>query len=173
VEGTLDPDSGGFIAFLSPELVYSPRVDLTFQLVVRLPVLNRLNGFHEEGPFAALAAVLLNALRLRRLRPEALALGALALAMLAADTWLLLDPAPTAALAHWLSIRPSNALHLGLRALSLAVFAAGLLLHRQRQRAADLMGLPRPRALWVGLALIAGGFALQFGLAFVLDELRR
>jgi hypothetical protein len=121
------------------------------------------------GPFAALAAVLLNALRLRRLRPEALALGALALVMLVADTWLLLDPAPTAALAHWLSIRPSNALHLWLRALSLAVFAAGLLLHRQRQRAAELMGLQRPRGFWVGLGLIAAGLLLQVGLAVALD----
>ena len=125
------------------------------------------------GPFAALAVVLLDAWRLRRLRAEALPLALLAVVALGGDLWLLLDPAPSLALAGWLSMTRAGAVHLALRALSLAVFAAGLALHRQRQRAADLMGLPRPRALWVGLALIAGGFALQFGLAFVLDELRR
>jgi hypothetical protein len=124
------------------------------------------------GPFAALAVVLLNALRLQRLRAEALPLALLVFATLAAELWLLLDPAPSLALAGLLSTGPLNALELALRALSLALFADGLLLHRQHQRAADLMGLQRPRGLWVGLGLIAGGLLLQAALDVALHGVR-
>lgn len=51
VEGAVDPHSGGFIAFASPELLYSPREDWTFYLQARIPALNLLHGVHREGPF--------------------------------------------------------------------------------------------------------------------------
>jgi hypothetical protein len=125
------------------------------------------------GPFAALAVVLINALRLQRLRAEALPLALLAGAALAVEAWLLLDPTPSRALAGLLSTGVSAALRLALRALSLAVFVAGLLLHRQRQRAADLMGLDRPRGFLPGLGLIVGGLVLQALLDIALEDLRR
>jgi hypothetical protein len=71
-----------------------------------------------------------------------------------------------------LSTSPENALHLALRALSLAVFAAGLLLHRQRERAAALLGLDRPRGLWVGIGLIVGGVLVQGLVDVALDGVR-
>lgn len=55
--GVVDPDSGGFIAFASPEIVYSPRTDLLLSASVRLPVVNRLSGRHDEGPVAQTAVV--------------------------------------------------------------------------------------------------------------------
>ena len=51
VEGTVDPHSGGFIAFASPELLLSPVQDWTFYVQARVPVLNLLQGVHREGPF--------------------------------------------------------------------------------------------------------------------------
>jgi hypothetical protein len=50
-----EPDSGGFIAFLSPELVFSPTTDLIVSASVRVPVVNRLSGFHDEGLIAQTA----------------------------------------------------------------------------------------------------------------------
>lgn len=123
------------------------------------------------GPFAALAVVLINALRLQRLRAESLPLALLVVATLTLDVWLLLDPRPALALAGLLSTSVPGALRLALRALSLAVFAAGLLLHRQRQRAADLMGLDRPRGFLPGLGLIVGGLVLQALLDIALEDL--
>jgi hypothetical protein len=124
------------------------------------------------GPFAALAVLFINATRLRRLRPEALPLALVAAATLALDAWMLLDVAPVLRMSQMLSTSPENALHLALRALSLAVFAAGLLLHRQRERAAALLGLDRPRGLWVGIGLIVGGVLVQGLVDVALDGVR-
>lgn len=124
------------------------------------------------GPFSALAVVGLNAWRLQRLRTEALPLALLAVLTLGVDLWLMLRPAAVLPVAQLLHTAPDNAFHLLYRALSLAVFAAGLLLHRQHQRAADLLGLDRPRGLWMGLGLIVGGMALQLLISLALDGLR-
>lgn len=48
-DGRPDRDSGGFIGYVSPELVFSPALDLTVAAVVRLPVVQQLEGFHREG----------------------------------------------------------------------------------------------------------------------------
>jgi hypothetical protein len=45
-----DLDTGGFIAFLSPELVISPVMDWVGRVAVRLPMIDRLNGDRDEGP---------------------------------------------------------------------------------------------------------------------------
>jgi len=50
-----EPDSGGFIAFVSPELVYSPAMDLVVSASLRVPAVNRLTGFHDEGVVAQTA----------------------------------------------------------------------------------------------------------------------
>ena len=44
-----DPDSGGFIGYLSPGFVYSVKTDLLFFANIKLPVVDNLNGNHEEG----------------------------------------------------------------------------------------------------------------------------
>lgn len=55
-EGAPEADSGGFIGYVSPELVVSPGVDLMLSAVVRVPVLDRLKGFHDEGVIVGLTA---------------------------------------------------------------------------------------------------------------------
>lgn len=49
-----DNDTGGFITFLSPEVVVSPVMDLIVRAAVRLPIIDRLNGDHDEGPMVTL-----------------------------------------------------------------------------------------------------------------------
>lgn len=50
-----EPDTGGFILFLMPSLVFSPVTDLVINLDVQLPALNLLHGHHDEGPLFAAA----------------------------------------------------------------------------------------------------------------------
>lgn len=49
-DGLPERDSSGFVAFLSPELLLSPTVDLVVVLSARVPILQALAGYHEEGP---------------------------------------------------------------------------------------------------------------------------
>jgi hypothetical protein len=53
--GGPDPNSGGFIAFVGPELLVSPVVDLSLSGWVKVSVLNRLSGQHREPFLAGLA----------------------------------------------------------------------------------------------------------------------
>jgi hypothetical protein len=55
-DGDVEPDTGGFIAYLSPELVASPVMDLIVRVVVRVPAINALTGDHREGLMAVLGA---------------------------------------------------------------------------------------------------------------------
>jgi hypothetical protein len=50
--GARDPNSGGFVAFLGPELIVSPLMDLSLSAWVKVAALNRLSGHHQE-PFLA------------------------------------------------------------------------------------------------------------------------
>jgi hypothetical protein len=54
-DGARSRDSGGFVAFLSPEIVLSPKVDWVVVLSARIPVLQALAGFHHEGPVLGVA----------------------------------------------------------------------------------------------------------------------
>jgi hypothetical protein len=54
--GGVEPDSGGFIAFASPSIVWSPWLDLVLDVDVHVPIWNALYGAHEEGVFAVLGA---------------------------------------------------------------------------------------------------------------------
>jgi hypothetical protein len=54
--GVPDPNSGGFIAFASPELLFSPATDLTISALAKISMLNRLAGRHRE-PFVLGTAV--------------------------------------------------------------------------------------------------------------------
>ncbi|MFO0757220.1 MAG: hypothetical protein U0359_12065 [Byssovorax sp.] len=53
-DGKPDPDTGGFIGYLKPELVLSPVTDLVFQVSATFPVIQALHGNHHEGSILAL-----------------------------------------------------------------------------------------------------------------------
>ncbi len=52
--GRVEPDSGGFIAFFSPEFLLSPSEDWLVWLSARIPTVNALTGFHHEGPVVSI-----------------------------------------------------------------------------------------------------------------------
>ena len=52
--GEVEPDTGGAIAYLSPELVYSPATDVLVNAYLRVPVVDALIGRHDEGVIAGL-----------------------------------------------------------------------------------------------------------------------
>jgi hypothetical protein len=54
--GAPDPNSGGFIAFAAPELLVSPVTDLSLSVWIKISLLNRLDGRHEEPFVAGVAA---------------------------------------------------------------------------------------------------------------------
>lgn len=56
--GEPESDSGGFIAYLAPAILLSPLTDLIFTATVQVPVLNALDGYHDEGPIYSLSATL-------------------------------------------------------------------------------------------------------------------
>jgi len=55
--GVVSPDTGGFIAFLSPAVLLSPATDWVIQLAARIPVINALEGAHTEGTSASISLV--------------------------------------------------------------------------------------------------------------------
>ena len=55
-EGMPIPDTGGLIAFASPGFAYSPLPDMLLVLEVRVPLLERLDGYQKEGPVFGLSA---------------------------------------------------------------------------------------------------------------------
>lgn len=121
------------------------------------------------GPFAALAMSGINAARLDRLRRDAWWIGLLALGCVAFEFWLRRG-AGGGALVAWavehLGARGAEYLR---RALALALFAVGLMVHRREQKLTDLMGLARPSGWIVGIALILGGWLFAALLARALS----
>jgi len=53
--GRPDEDSGGFIAFLSPDVLLSPVDDLLVSVGLRIPVVNALRGHQSEGVYVTTA----------------------------------------------------------------------------------------------------------------------
>jgi len=51
--GKPDPNSGGFVAYISPAIVVSPAMDLLLTAGVHAPVLQAFQGFHHEATIAA------------------------------------------------------------------------------------------------------------------------
>ncbi len=47
--GTVVPNTGGSVLFVSPAIVASPMEDLVFQAVLRIPAADSLRGDHKEG----------------------------------------------------------------------------------------------------------------------------
>ena len=56
--GVRERDSGGFVGFVSPAVLWSPRADWTLQGMVQVPLINALNGYHREGTYFSLAFML-------------------------------------------------------------------------------------------------------------------
>ncbi|MEO7330318.1 MAG: hypothetical protein ABI193_17210 [Minicystis sp.] len=55
-EGKPDPNGGGLVGHVSPEVVVSPLPDLVVQVGAHFPVLQALGGHHREGPILAIGA---------------------------------------------------------------------------------------------------------------------
>jgi hypothetical protein len=53
-DGRFARDSGGFIAFMSFELLFTPVRDLLIFVAARVPFIQALSGFHREGTYANL-----------------------------------------------------------------------------------------------------------------------
>jgi hypothetical protein len=56
--GVVARDSGGFIGFVSPEVLVSPMTDLTLYASARIPTVKALAGEHREGTIATLGIAL-------------------------------------------------------------------------------------------------------------------
>ena len=55
VQGKTDPDSGGFVAYLSPALVVSPVNDLLLAAGAHVPFAQALRGYHHEDTIGTLS----------------------------------------------------------------------------------------------------------------------
>lgn len=55
-DGLPEEDSGGFIGFVSPEVLVQPATDLLLVASVRIPTIDALAGHHDEGVIAGVAA---------------------------------------------------------------------------------------------------------------------
>lgn len=55
--GVVEEDSGGFVAFLTGDLLYSPAEDVVVRLGGAVPVVNALRGDHVESPMATLGVI--------------------------------------------------------------------------------------------------------------------
>ncbi|SET74267.1 transporter [Stigmatella erecta] len=55
--GVAETEGSGFIGFLSPDVLFSPTTDMVIQAGVRVPVLNRLNGYVRQTPILQAALV--------------------------------------------------------------------------------------------------------------------
>ena len=56
-QGAVDPDSGGFVLFVGPDMVFSLGGDLLAVFGFRVPAVNALHGNHDEGVSASLSIV--------------------------------------------------------------------------------------------------------------------
>ncbi len=113
------------------------------------------------GPFAAIALVATNSVRLRRASRDWPVFVACLFAIFAVG-WLLHGSAPAfAPLREWLGERNFRYAY---RLVALIIVGVGYLLHRKEQRNTDLLGLSRPNGWIAGGLCVLGGAALLAGL---------
>lgn len=55
IDGEREPDGGGFIAYASPDVIYSPATDVVLQAGVRVPFVSQLRGRVVTTPIAQLS----------------------------------------------------------------------------------------------------------------------
>jgi hypothetical protein len=115
-----------------------------------------LTGFL-GGPFAAIAILITNSIRLRRAERDAPAWVALSVLTFAA-MWVMFKTAMGAEARAWLEAQLGNrSLRLAAQVLALAIVGAGYAMHRQEQRNTELLGIKRPNGWLGGLACLSIG----------------
>ncbi|MCC6994026.1 MAG: transporter [Deltaproteobacteria bacterium] len=55
--GYRDPNTGGVVIYASPGLVITPREDLLLEFSINVPIVNLLDGVHDEGPIVSVTGV--------------------------------------------------------------------------------------------------------------------
>lgn len=124
------------------------------------------------GPFAAIAIIGVNSVRLQRLPQDLLPLG-LALAAAVGFLGALHLAGWGADLREYLTaLAGPRALSYVSRVIGLIIFGMGYALHRAEQRSADFMGLDRPNGWIGGIACILAGTAAAFAFGFIIAILR-
>jgi hypothetical protein len=116
------------------------------------------------GPFAAIAIIAVNSLRLQRWMRDLVPLGLALVAYIAFAVvlaWSEWGMSFRASLTELAGERSVSYLH---RAIALALFGIGYALHYKEQRSTDIMGLDRPNGWIAGLACLIGGIALSVAL---------
>lgn len=115
------------------------------------------------GPLAGATIALANAYRLKRLGSD-WPLGVIAIAATAGPMWWWFRGG-----AQWVTAHAGRGTsELLLRALGLGFFALVYGWHRQYYRNMAFLGLTPPSGWLIGIAAVAGGVAVEFGLAAVL-----
>jgi hypothetical protein len=122
------------------------------------------------GPFAALAIIGVNSVRLRRLQRDVLVLTTL-LALVLLVGWMFYATQLGLAMQAWLTETFGRGnLRFVSRLSGLLVVGAGYLLHRREQRNAELVGMKRPNGWIAGIACVVIGSALMLGYALLLSR---
>ena len=120
------------------------------------------------GPFAAIAIIGVNSVRLQRLGRDAVPLGL----MLGLSILIMAAPQLTAwgreAALHLVNLTGPRALSYVSRIAALIFFGIGYAMHRSEQRSADFMDLARPNGWIGGLACFAAGLAAAFAFGFLI-----
>jgi hypothetical protein len=122
-----------------------------------------LTGFF-GGPFAALAILATNSVRLRRVSRDAAVLGTILLVVVLGG-WLLFHSAAGVDVRSWFAEQfGPTAARFSRQGIGLVIVGIGYLLHRKEQMNADLAGLTRPNGWGAGLlcALLGAGLFVSF-----------
>ncbi len=57
LDGYRDPNTGGVVIYASPGLAITPREDFLLEFSINVPVVNLLDGVHDEGPIVSVTGV--------------------------------------------------------------------------------------------------------------------
>ena len=120
------------------------------------------------GPVVALVMGALNAHRLQRLPRDLPWLIAALAAVFGFEYWLVTPDGKEAmaVLQDWIGVKPQHTLT---TMLGLLAFGLCSLVHGKHQRMANLMGLDRPKGLWMGLGVILVGSLIHGAIRIVLQ----
>jgi hypothetical protein len=120
------------------------------------------------GPFAAIAIIGVNSVRLQRLPKDLPVLGAALVAVVGFMAALYLTGWGVDLRNDLTAFAGPRAASYLFRVIGFVIFGIGYTLHRAEQRSADFMGLDRPNGWIGGLACIAGGTAVSFLAGFLI-----
>jgi hypothetical protein len=123
-----------------------------------------LTGFF-GGPFAALAILATNSVRLRRVSRDAAVLGTILLAVVLGGWWLFHSAAGADVRSWFVEQFGTTAARFSRQGVGLVIVGIGYVLHRKEQVGADLAALARPNGWVAGLA--CGIFGAMLFVAYV------